>query len=166
MIKFSVGQLARQEVELDGQEPAAFLELTGSEIYEAVSPVKYHLHGMMIDSDQILIRGECSVMIKGICGRCLKEVTQTIVNREIELFFDEVDYQELDVSEDIRVEMLLVLPINILCSEDCRGLCPHCGCDLNVESCDCDAKQELVEGESDGGDDAENPWNALDNLKL
>ncbi|MEG2076553.1 MAG: YceD family protein, partial [Victivallaceae bacterium] len=69
-----------------------------------------------------------------------------------------------DVSDDVRIEMVLFLPINILCSDDCRGLCPHCGCDLNAESCDCEV-ENAAEAEVPG-DEAENPWSALDNLKL
>jgi uncharacterized protein len=43
----------------------------------------------------------------------------------------------LDLTEDIRSALILELPIRPLCREDCRGLCPRCGRDLNQESCDC-----------------------------
>ena len=51
--------------------------------------------------------------------------------------------------------MLLELPMNLLCSEECRGLCPHCGKNLNREKCACRDEEEP---------DAR--WGALDNLKL
>ncbi len=43
----------------------------------------------------------------------------------------------LDISQEIRDTAILGLPYKILCREDCRGICPHCGADLNFESCSC-----------------------------
>ncbi len=44
---------------------------------------------------------------------------------------------ELDISQEIRDVVLLNLPAQIVCREDCQGLCSRCGADLNVESCHC-----------------------------
>jgi len=43
----------------------------------------------------------------------------------------------IDLSEDVRQTILLAVPFKLLCSEDCRGLCPGCGADLNREACRC-----------------------------
>jgi uncharacterized protein len=43
----------------------------------------------------------------------------------------------LDLTEDVRQTMLLSVPLKLLCSETCAGLCPHCGANLNTESCTC-----------------------------
>ena len=43
----------------------------------------------------------------------------------------------LDLSDDSRESLLLELPAKILCSENCRGLCPRCGANLNEGKCDC-----------------------------
>ncbi len=43
----------------------------------------------------------------------------------------------LDLSEVMRQDLLLALPPFPLCREDCAGLCPHCGKDLNEGPCDC-----------------------------
>ncbi|RKY90006.1 hypothetical protein DRQ09_00060 [candidate division KSB1 bacterium] len=47
------------------------------------------------------------------------------------------DEDEVDLSKDIRDEILLTLPIKLLCDEDCKGICAGCGADLNVEECRC-----------------------------
>jgi len=44
---------------------------------------------------------------------------------------------ELDVSAEIRDALLLYMPLQFLCNEDCKGLCGRCGANLNVESCQC-----------------------------
>src|SRR5262249_23600562 len=48
--------------------------------------------------------------------------------------------QTLDLSEAVREELILAVPDYVLCREDCAGLCPHCGKDLNEGPHDCAAK--------------------------
>ena len=45
---------------------------------------------------------------------------------------------EIDLTEAIQDQILMALPIRPLCGEDCQGLCPHCGINLNQSSCSCD----------------------------
>lgn len=47
------------------------------------------------------------------------------------------DTNILDIGDDARQFLLLKLPIKILCKDDCAGLCPSCGTNLNRESCRC-----------------------------
>lgn len=44
---------------------------------------------------------------------------------------------ELDISQEIRDLVILSLPFQILCHPDCRGLCPRCGTNLNIQECGC-----------------------------
>jgi uncharacterized protein len=43
----------------------------------------------------------------------------------------------IDLAEDVRQTVLLAVPLKLLCKDECRGLCPRCGADLNKESCSC-----------------------------
>ena len=56
--------------------------------------------------------------------------------------------------------LLLALPVNLLCSDDCAGLCPQCGADRNEVECGCEPPEIAVPEPED------NPWAALDDLKL
>ena len=47
------------------------------------------------------------------------------------------DGDSVDLDELVREQILLALPARQLCRDDCRGLCPSCGKNLNTESCDC-----------------------------
>ncbi len=66
---------------------------------------------------------------------------------------------EIDLSAFIHEVIALSFPVQPLCSEDCRGLCPHCGVDRNAESCDCVERNpaspfavlEVLRGGSGGG---------------
>lgn len=81
------------------------------------------------------------------CDRCLKKL-----EREYSFEFQHVvvnslnsDNSEYIVTENYRVDvneialsdLLLELPTKLLCCDDCRGLCPVCGSDLNESECDC-----------------------------
>ena len=48
---------------------------------------------------------------------------------------------KLDVDELVYTEVVLDLPTKHLCSTDCKGLCPECGKNLNIESCDCQKRE-------------------------
>ena len=155
MIKISVSQLERSPVILRGEEPPEFLDLPENGQYTISSPMRYDLAVSPV-SGGALLQGECRVEITGSCGRCLEVSRQEISTGKLCLLFELADVtEELDVSEDIRSEMLLALPMNFLCSDDCAGLCPVCGANRNKEKCRCHEKSS--------GSPA---WAALDDLKL
>lgn len=71
------------------------------------------------------------------CGRCTKDFSDTL-DQAFGLVFP-VDLSEpvLELDESLREELILAYPQTILCRDDCRGLCPKCGADLNNEKCGC-----------------------------
>ena len=105
----------------------------------------------------LLVEGRFSGEVELPCGRCLEpyvsRVEATISeqfsaagplaaaeNETIEAEEPEAAaYQnyELDLTELLRQQMLISLPMRPLCREECRGLCPTCGANLNTEQCDC-----------------------------
>lgn len=72
-----------------------------------------------------------------VCGRCLEEVSASF-NRQAQLHYA-VDKLEpiIELDPDIREEIILSYPINPLCSDNCKGLCPRCGHNLNEGGCNC-----------------------------
>ena len=106
---------------------------------------------------EIHVRGRLGTEIKLVCARCLEPVRQ-VVDREFDLFYhpitdvpgedelhvpkgeEELGFYQGDglLLEDVAKEqVILALPMRTLCREDCRGLCPQCGCNRNRESCSC-----------------------------
>ena len=97
---------------------------------------------------------EAEFYYKTFCARCLKELTRSIrckaekgVAEEGTLQDEEaLDYAiirdgSLDLGEEAEEMLFLELPSRHLCKDDCKGLCPKCGCDLNEESCSCVLKE-------------------------
>jgi len=50
--------------------------------------------------------------------------------------------EEIDLSELLREQFYLVLPMKPLCRPDCKGLCSQCGVNLNIETCQCSVQWE------------------------
>jgi uncharacterized protein len=81
------------------------------------------------------------------CDRCLKETVQDFsyheehtVVRRLESEDEEENYviaqaESIDAEEIALTDLLLELPTKMLCREDCKGLCPVCGCDRNEVDC-------------------------------
>jgi uncharacterized protein len=63
------------------------------------------------------------------------------------------DGAAIDLDELVREEILLAVPDHVLCSEECKGLCPVCGIDRNVGSCECQSHE------------VDTRWEALRKLK-
>jgi uncharacterized protein len=52
-----------------------------------------------------------------------------------------MDGDIVDLSELVRQLLVLHTPTRSLCRPDCRGICPHCGTNLNVDQCRCETEQ-------------------------
>ncbi len=108
-------------------------------------------------SDKYYIKVELLTVAHYTCDRCLEEFDrnlnsefQLVYSKELRNQFEDDDYRflgentsEIDLSTDIRENLLLVIPMKHLCKEDCLGLCPSCGVNLNYETCEC--KQNLID---------------------
>ena len=97
---------------------------------------------------------EFSMMIP--CGRCLEDVKYDMyidVDKTIDMNEsrsdedDEQDFdsfiseEKLDVEKLVYNEVLVNLPMKVLCSENCKGICNRCGANLNSQTCNCDTTE-------------------------
>ena len=70
------------------------------------------------------------------CSLCLEEFNN-LFEKDFTLHYDIKGRDSVTIDQDVRDEIILEHPIRILCSPDCRGLCPFCGANLNNETCNC-----------------------------
>lgn len=115
--------------------------------------------------DGISVTGTISMPWRAPCRRCLAEVAGTSVIEVDEVYRDpgdavadddsfEITGDQIDLAPAIREYLLLELPDDPLCRDECAGICPVCGTDRNQGTCDCDT---TVRDER---------WAALDELRL
>lgn len=87
--------------------------------------------------NEILVDVEAGLMRNSTCARCLKE-TKENVRHNFKLNYNALTAGDtITVDDDIREQVLLNRPMRFLCKEDCKGICPGCGVDLNIERCKC-----------------------------
>ncbi|MBN3037821.1 MAG: DUF177 domain-containing protein [Candidatus Omnitrophica bacterium] len=79
------------------------------------------------------------------CNRCLEEFSMTFY-RELTLNFPIEKAKEIDLIDNVREEIILNYPLKPLCRQDCSGLCPVCGQNLNKGRCGCQVRPKLAEG--------------------
>ena len=70
------------------------------------------------------------------CSLCLEEFNN-LFEKELTLHYDIKGLHSVTIDQDVREELIVDHPIRILCRNDCRGLCPFCGTNLNQGECDC-----------------------------
>ena len=106
--------------------------------------------------ENVFIEGTIGTVVDVSCCRCLEVIRLPLRSSfkytfvpppvrsqdEVELNTADLDfaYYEgdiIDLDTVVLEQILLQIPIKPLCSESCRGLCPHCGINLNMTSCSC-----------------------------
>lgn len=121
----------------------------------------------------IRLIGDYSTRVEIACARCLEPVVRDLAQsfdllyrplgvdagpheRAVHEGDTEIGYYEgegVRLQDVLREQVLLAVPLKAVCRDECKGICPQCGCNLNQESCDC----------------AETPpdprWDALKDLK-
>lgn len=135
---------------------------------EVIGPIDGHVR-MRRTNQGLLVDGWVELTLELSCNRCLKSFEQPMHVDFEEQFYPTVDvitgmpldpfdedeifpidaHHEVDLTEAVRQNVLLALPMVTICREDCKGLCPQCGHDLNLGPCECkpevDARLSVLE---------------------
>ncbi|MCH2174500.1 MAG: DUF177 domain-containing protein [Lentisphaeria bacterium] len=117
------------------------------------SPINYNLTAQLISDDQLLVQGKASTEADCFCDRCGKPFVYELACDDICHYVEEVHQEDIDLTDEIREELVLALPAKFLCQDDCAGICPSCNKNLNDHACDCEAPAS-----------APSVWDKLDEL--
>lgn len=123
------------------------------------------VHGTLTRSNQdVYLAGQVSTVMNMTCARCLEpiqiavqtnitasfipapstddlEAEQELGDSDIELEF--YRDQKIDLTQTVYDQIMLSLPMVPLCNTDCKGICPHCGANLNREACRCQGDEDI-----------------------
>lgn len=92
--------------------------------------------------DTLFFRGHLKSQIRRTCGRCLK-TTDERFEKIFELIYETAGREYIEPLDDLREILILDHPMNYICNDNCLGICPQCGKDMNVETCSCQTKKQL-----------------------
>lgn len=105
----------------------------------------------------IIVRGQIQTRVYRACSRCLEMVDSPILPKFELTFIHQDDLEAAGIDEDsdayevfgddpvnlqeiVMETILMALPMTTICQEECQGLCPNCGINLNYEKCNCESK--------------------------
>jgi len=157
-VKLSIYDIEEVAKELTYDEPTTSLNevLVHGEVCDysfavpATVRVEYYRAGQ-----ELFFHGRITGSVVGQCARCVepydfvveKDFTVVLVPKresraEAELEEEDLDLsfyegEEVDLSPLVQEQLILALPTRPLCREGCKGLCPQCGTNLNLQTCAC-----------------------------
>ena len=142
-----------------GSFRSASLELDPDSAFRFSGQIKLSVRINTTDKLTYYVSGRLNYQAQGECRRCLREVNEPVETefrgvfafpealeklaptREEqaaeEIFPLKHGETNIDLTALVRESLLLEYPLYVQCAEDCRGFCPSCGANLNVESCKC-----------------------------
>ena len=145
----SEGKVLTKEIPL---EMTTFANASGTFQITEKSPVTFTFTN--IGAGKARVEGDCSLQFAASCDRCLADVPVTLelsfdttvlspeaVSEDEDADTDDRNFMEgyqLDVEALVHDEIIVNWPVKILCKEDCKGVCPVCGQNLNERECGCD----------------------------
>ncbi len=115
------------------------------DVLEFLEPV--NVKGTLMNANGVIILDAKAVTeVLMLCSRCLSPVKVKLdfklnekfsntnnFEEDVEVFFDDL----INIDDILNREIILNLPMKVVCREDCKGLCPTCGKNLNDGSCNC-----------------------------
>ena len=161
-LRFALEQIGPAGLDVSEDLPAAELGLEGEiegRTYEPAGPVGVRVRLERV-GDDVLSRGRVTLDVWLPCDRCL-EATRVGLAEEVHTVYsrgpheageaDLQDYERIkvenapgktsveyvDLTEDLRQRLILAWPMKVVCREECKGLCPDCGANLNKGECSC-----------------------------
>ena len=171
----SVKEMELRKIRFDESFQPGQVDFTGEDLEQSAPLQAVGSAELLENTDgEIRIRGEYQVEITAACDRCLARARfplrggfdlfyrpMSFIAREEEVEIDdgeaEIGFYEgggLELEDILREQILLALPMQRVCSDVCKGICPVCGKNRNEAACDC--KPEA----------ADDRWGALRNLEI
>jgi uncharacterized protein len=170
----SLQQLEQRAVTFDVSVPVETIEYDGKLNQASVLEAQGTAELLSASLGEIRVQGKLKVTMAAPCDRCLETAEVKIERKfdlvylpeaeghanageEIEAAAIEVGYYDgpgLELNDVLREVVMLAAPMQVVCQESCRGICPYCGQNRNQRECDC--RSEL----------ADDRWSKLRSLKV
>ena len=152
-----VKELALHKIQLRKSYAPGTLDFHSGE-FRQIEPLEVRAKAELLEG-HIRLDGDLHTRLEMVCARCLEPVIEEI-SRDFDLTYKPLEgktrEEELRLKTDdteigffegdglfladvLAEQVLLALPMKVICRSDCRGLCPRCGANLNGEDCRCEA---------------------------
>lgn len=145
-----VARLDRDGEYFDGEIPVEVLDHDPDDfLFKPTSGLRYHLFVQQLGGE-LLVQGSIEEDFSCMCVRCTEQFPWTAVDSEVTFSLETQENSFMDLTNELRECIILCFPSNPICHEDCKGLCPRCGTDLNKAPCSCKPADDDRWGGLDG----------------
>jgi DUF177 domain-containing protein len=164
-VLISLAELERHRIVASKTYASGRLDYHGADFRQA-APLEVTATAELVGTE-IRIRGHLKTRLSAQCDRCLAPI-EIPLDRDFDVIYRpsaslvrgreeeiEVPKDELEVgffsgdgvelAEIVTEQVILSVPMKVVCREDCKGLCPSCGADMNRAACQCSARQKTGE---------------------
>ncbi len=159
-----VTDIPPEGIDMTGEVPFQALDIEEDEMTRLPNPVVYKLHLVQLGMD-LLVTGELDASVNLMCDRCAEFSAHELHTSDVCHRYEKVAGEVVDLTDCLREDILITFPQTHLCSEDCKGVCPQCGHNLNKGDCGC-VTEESDDDDTSEEEESKSPWAALDKLKL
>lgn len=127
-VKIKISDISEEGLTVSEEVDPAGMDLD-TQVLKFLPPLRLTA-GFQRERETVLVEVSVKGQTEQTCGRCLEPYARSYDN-EFNLDYEIREDPFLDITDDVRQEILLSYPVRFLCKEDCRGLCPRCGANLN-----------------------------------
>ena len=159
-MRITLEELELNRIVVSKTYAAGTLDYHGAD-FRQVAPVKVDAVAELVGTE-IRVRGHLGTRLEAVCDRCLGRVGIP-VERDFDLFYRplqtiareeemEVPADELEVgfysgdgielADVVTEQVILSVPMKVVCRAECQGLCPICGANRNVNPCQCSPPED------------------------
>jgi len=160
LMKFRLEDIPKEGVEATFSQDEGWLDerlrVEEKRMFRFISPIAVHLNLSKLGR-VVQVKSRIEAKLQWLCARCLETFSMVLASEygttlkprpdfppaeEVQLTREdlETDFyngEEIDLTSLVQDQLLLALPQKAVCREECRGLCPRCGKNLNREVCGC-----------------------------
>lgn len=124
---------------------------------------------LRLQGSTVVAEGQVAAEYRTVCARCAEDTIQRLVvpihmvlkpvtgvekgEEQDDVGYGTYDGKEIQTVGFTEDHLVLALPFNAFCKEDCKGLCVGCGTNLNLSACQCSSKKKEAKAEEPVGDE-------------
>ena len=131
-MKIYVNHVSEDGLDLAAEYDPIALEMNRADA-QVAGPIR--LEGRAtLEAKELFVSAEVAYQLALTCARCLEPVTHRAA-KSLFLHYDTTQESVVDITGDVRQEIMLEYPLIALCQPECRGLCTVCGANWNHGTC-------------------------------
>ena len=138
-MKIYVDKIPNGGLELNEKIEPGLLSLDEHTVVNFIKPIDVKANVMKTGAE-IFVDVLLEAPVEYTCVKCLSKF-EYIFRKKFDIVREIKPAEIVELDDEIRQEIIVDYPMKVICKAECKGLCPNCGQNLNIEKCDCKSEQ-------------------------